>query len=348
MSPIPARWLRPLNGECPGKHEVLECLRRGNEADKSGWSEAQINQMADRLVEVRDLQSSRQAGRALWWRIPLISPHWTSVLARPLEFWTKKWGLVMLIIPGLAGPLLLDTVTEMPSSESVHWLPAFVLFFMGAILHELGHAAALSAQGYPAGGIGGGMLFVIPVLHNDVSAISMLTTGGKLRVDLAGVAVQAAYGGILVMGAAVLKGLAPSMLLAAKMTWLAVGWSLIPFIRADGYWALCDALGLKDLSRPLEEPIDRFRMGVLLVHRVLNLVFLLLVSLFLPLTWASRMTAVAPEQWRLVAWKVLGVGILVLWWLMGRKVIGLAKALRADLRQNFKTPGKQGTKYNNV
>ena len=333
MPPIPAKWLCPLHGKRPSYEEVLDCLRKGNEADQCDWSEIKITQMADRLAEVPDLQSSRHSKRALWLRIPLISAYWTSALARPLEFWTKKWGLVLLVVPGLAGPLLLPWAARMPSSASIHWLPAFGMFFAGAILHELGHAAALSAQGYPAGGIGGGMLFVIPVLHNDVSAISMLKTSGKLRVDLAGVVFQAAYGGLLVLGAAALTSFASSMLLAAKMTWLAVGWSLIPFIRADGYWALCDALGLKDLSSPLEQPIGPTRWGILLVHRVLNVIFLLLVSLLLPLTWASRLTAIVPETWRLVAWVVLGVGLLLIWWSMGRKVFGLLAALRVDLRR---------------
>jgi len=321
-----------MNGRSPHSGEVLHCLRRGNEIDQTGWSEVQITQVAHRLAEVQDSEVLNFSRRTLWGRVPLVSARFTKVLAQPLEFWTRKWGLVMLAFVGLVGPALLTFAVSNATSETHYWFPAFLLFFTGAVIHELGHAAALSGQGYPAGGIGAGVLFVIPVLHNDVSAVSMLSLGGKLRVDLAGVIVQAAYGSFLVLGALLWSSAAPSFLLAAKMTWLAVGWSLIPFIRADGYWALCDVLGLKDLSRPLDQPLARWRMSVLLVHRVLNIGFLFLVSVVLPLSWADRLGALVPYEWRVGVWMVFGCGILLVWWAMGNRVIRLCMALGADIR----------------
>ncbi len=37
--------------------------------------------------------------------------------------------------------------------------------------------------------------------------------------------------------------------LAGSSALLAVAWSLFPFIRSDGYWLLCDLLGMDDLDR---------------------------------------------------------------------------------------------------
>ena len=329
---IPARWLSSLHGKRPNLNDILLCLKKGNETDLTQWSEPQIVQLAQSLAQSSAGRSSSNHRKTLWCRFPLISANKTRIMARFLERWTRKKYLALLLILGLAGPGLYLKMESLSSLGVPHWLWSFVLFFAGAILHELGHAAALSDQGYPAGGIGAGVLFVIPVLHNDVSAIAMLKKGGKLRVDLAGVVFQAAYAGGLVLGAMVSSSSAASFLLAAKMTWLAVGWSLIPFIRADGYWAFCDAMGIRDLSLPLEQSLGRIRMILLLGHRVLNIVFLIVVSLMLPLNWMGRLTSFVPESFRVLTWIVLGVVLPWIWWRMGRTIWGLVEVVKTDLR----------------
>ncbi len=332
MPAIPARWLKPLDGRHPQPGEVVECLRRGNRTDKRGWSEEEITRFSLRLTEIQDKNRPHHSRRTLWGRVPLISASLTGSMARPWEFLTRKWGLFLLAFISLSGMASFRYLPEINSVETAYWLPAFLMFFTGAIIHELGHAAALSAQGYPAGGIGGGVLYFIPVLHNDVSAMSLLNTTGKLRVDLSGVAFQAAYGGVLVVIGHVFKELTPSINLAVKMTWMAVGWSLIPFIRADGYWALCDALGLKDLNGPVDPNIGAVRRGVLMVHRVLNIVFLVVVSVYLPLKWMSRLLEMAPESWVGLVRVVLGLGLVFLWLMTGRRVWGLVRGFMVDFR----------------
>jgi len=74
--------------------------------------------------------------------------------------------------------------------------------------------------------------------------------------------------------------------MAGRMSYFAVVWNLIPFIRADGYWALCDALGFRDLDRPCEVVPSRPKLIFLLIHRVLNIVFLIFVAVVLPVVWA--------------------------------------------------------------
>jgi hypothetical protein len=121
---------------------------------------------------------------------------------------------------------------------------------------------------------------------------------GRLRVDAAGIAWQLALGGVFFLlgswlGTAVLFGAGLSALVA-------ILWSLLPFLRTDGYWFLCDVLNLRDLESPLDEkPRSQFgplitrnhrrRLAMLLiVYRLGHILFLLLVSFWLP--------------WRLAGW----------------------------------------------
>ena len=62
----------------------------------------------------------------------------------------------------------------------------------------------------------------------------------------------------------------------------AVVWSLLPFMRTDGYWVLCDLLGLDDLDRPPPAGASRFLVWFVALFRVANGVFLCLVVFWFP------------------------------------------------------------------
>jgi hypothetical protein len=159
------------------------------------------------------------------------------------------------------------------------------LFLLSALWHELGHAAAVARSGYPPGGIGAGLLFVIPVLYADVSAVGVLPRRERVRVDLAGTVFQLGAGGAMA-AAGRMAGIhqlpAAALTLAGFSALAAVLWSLIPFIRSDGYWLLCDLLGLETLEKPLPDPASLALRIFLVVYQLANVVFLLTVAVYFP------------------------------------------------------------------
>jgi len=198
------------------------------------------------------------------------------------------------------------------------WAVGLGLFLLTAIWHELGHAAALRREGLPAGRVGVGVLLVMPVLYCDVTLVGLLPRRGRLRVDAAGVAFQLAGGGLLFAGG-VLLAWAPGRL-AGLSALAAAGWSLLPFVRTDGHWILCDLLGRRDLVAPLAAGGDvagaataagRDRLFwpalLLIAYRLAYVLFLLLVAAGLP--------------WRLVRRLHLGT-----WWAGGGPLRLLAAA----------------------
>jgi hypothetical protein len=162
------------------------------------------------------------------------------------------------------------------------WIAALVLVLATAVWHELGHAAALRREGFPPGGIGAGVLFVIPVLWADVTAVGALPRTGRLRVDLAGVCFQLFAAGILAAAARIAGPAAPALHLAAWGAAAACAWSLFPFLRTDGYWVLCDLLGLVTLDRPPPAGSSRPLAWFVALYRVANALFLVAVVVTLP------------------------------------------------------------------
>jgi hypothetical protein len=124
------------------------------------------------------------------------------------------------------------------------------LVLAGALVHELGHAAALSRAGYPPGDLGLGLVLVVPVMWCDVSAAALLPRRRRMAVDAAGPAFQAAFAGLLAAVSFVLPGPAAAACARASAWSLALAlWSLAPLARSDGAWLVADAVNVRDPRR---------------------------------------------------------------------------------------------------
>jgi hypothetical protein len=179
-------------------------------------------------------------GRGLPLRATLLPAGVVRALAARLAPLASTAGLAFVAAAGLVAVACLRPWAVAGGFSG----PALLLFVAGALLHELGHAAALRREGYAPGAVGVGVFVIVPVLFADVSAVRLLRRAARVRVDLAGPAFQAGAAGVLaVVAAAAGPGVAAHAGAAAVGTLMAIGWSLLPLARSDGTWALRDALG---------------------------------------------------------------------------------------------------------
>jgi putative peptide zinc metalloprotease protein len=124
-------------------------------------------------------------------------------------------------------------------------LSLFVLLTTGALIHELGHAAACSYGGAKPGAIGFGVYIVFPAFFTDVTDSYRLSRAGRIRTDLGGLyfnvwCVLAAGLGYLLTGNGIL-------LLLVIVMQIQMLQQLPPTIRLDGYFILADLAGVPDL-----------------------------------------------------------------------------------------------------
>lgn len=323
--------LNGLSGPVPDQETIQRQLAA------RGWSEERSRRTAEVLMEMLGSQDRSCRGRQpLWLRMPLCPTGWTQACARKVEFLTDWPALLVGATAGLGGLLwaLLSDRRQVPLEG-----PAILLgitgFFLTALWHELGHAAALRRGGYPGGGIGLGVLFIIPVLFADVSAVALLPRNDRLRVDLAGVVFQLAAAGLLAAAGCWWSHpvLGPAGNLAAWLALTAGIWSLLPFIRADGYWFLCDLLKLEDLDRPVPRHRSRWMRGFLIAHRLANALFLMAVGVALPLKLHGLLVMLT--GW--IGWSgypATGLTVVfaaVAWWGLMRRLLLLSSSCRIDL-----------------
>jgi len=268
----------------------------------------------------------------VWLRLPLVPAWLVRPAARLLAPLAGGRGLLGLGLVGLVGyaHLGLTAATNPTSLAPATVGAALGLFALTALWHELGHAAALAGHGYPPGGVGAGLLFVIPVLYADVTAVGVLPRAGRLRVDGAGVVFQFGLGGVLAAVGGRLE-LGPAPVIAAWLALLAACWSLFPFVRADGYWLVCDLLNLTELETDPEPAPGPALARFLKAYRLANAGFLLAVGFVLPWRYWSlvekALARVGDGVIHPTLLLVFGLVLGLVWWNLLRRVVRLVKGV---------------------
>ena len=301
VPPRLGRALRPLAGRAPEGRELRACLadvRAGQPGEISTpeietWVSELVRSLTPESAEKNGRVHGRRIGRPIRLRVPLVPAPLVERLAGVLQVLAGNRGLTVIALLGGAGYLIAGYQVSGAGSGQVGFsldlgtaAAGLGLFLLTAVWHELGHATALARSGYPPGGIGAGVLFVIPVLFADVTAVGALPRAGRIRVDVSGMIFQLGAGGTLMALAGWCKTApvcASALTLAGSSALLAISWSLFPFIRSDGYWLLCDLLGLDDLDRPPSKPISKGLRVFLTGYQLTNAAFLLMIGVYFPL-----------------------------------------------------------------
>ena len=163
-------------------------------------------------------------------------------------------------------------------------------------------------RGYAPGAIGVGVLFVLPVLWCDVSAVALLPSRRRVAVDLAGPALQLAAAGARFLTDILLPASRRGpCAMGAAAALAAVAWSLVPFIRSDGFWALGDLLEIGDPDRAPRSWEPRRTVVLLRTYRLLHTVFLAGVGILL----ARRATALVGGLLDLAPVQREGLGLVL-------------------------------------
>jgi len=310
VPPRLGRALRPLAGRVPERGELRACLAdvRTGQMDEIPAPDLEpwVRELSQSLAPASGVRNGRldgrlkgrRIGRPIRFRVPLVPARLVRRLAGYWQVLAGNRGLAIMGLLGGAGYVVAGAGSgQIGFSWDLGTAAAGLgLFLLTALWHELGHAAALARSGYPPGGIGAGVLFVIPVLFADVTAVGALPRAGRIRVDISGTIFQLGLGGAFMLMAGLCKTVpawAAALALAGSSALLAITWSLFPFIRSDGYWLLCDLLGLDDLDRPPQKPISK-RLRIFLVgYQLANAIFLLLIGVYFPLRMIGLLLGLA-------------------------------------------------------
>ncbi len=220
------RWILKHNGHC---YLVPADLGR---KIRSGQCPAELSD----VLESAGVRTSR----AVRLKVQLFSPILVRSISEKLLCLVSNYRLACQLIISIA----LLMLPFAPTTKSITPMP-FLLFLFSAFWHELGHATALVYHGRRPGAIGAGVLLIFPVLWCDVTATALLSRSQRVRVDISGMIFQLSIAAIFHLLAMISQ--TPEFETASRLCIMAVLWNLIPFLRTDSYWLLCDLLKLNSL-----------------------------------------------------------------------------------------------------
>lgn len=198
----------------------------------------------------------RRPGFPMLLALPLVPER----VVAPVAHWLRHLFLPALTVPLLgliaaAHLFVYSTELEVRSlgSESYLWITLSCL--LSILIHELGHAAAVSRYGGRPGTIGWGLYLLLPTFFADVSQLWRFPRKHRMVVDLGG-----AYFQLLVF--VVFAGLtaytgSQELLAACHLIDVMVLMALNPLFHFDGYWFLADYLALPKLQKTAFQAVGR-------------------------------------------------------------------------------------------
>ena len=195
----------------------------------------------------------------LFFRVPLFRPQRTLEAVLPtVAFLFSRWTILAFAAIGMTGFYLVSRQWDAFLSTFHQFLSweggvAFALaLIVVKALHELGHAFTAVRFGCRIPTIGVAFMLMTPLFYTDVSdAWRLPSRRQRLLIDAAGIIVEIGIACIATLLWAFLpdgtvRGVA--FILATAGWVMSLGLNLNPFMRFDGYYILCDLLGIENMQ----------------------------------------------------------------------------------------------------
>lgn len=219
----------------------------------------------------QDVVVIQKRGRANYLRLSFIFIP-AAILGRLTPFFTflfKKWVFTTLLLSSI---IFISTMiifnfslirlwVEIKTVSSLNLLLYVLLFQVGTLLHEFGHAVACKSFGAKHGGIGFGFYLFTPALFTDVSDAWRLKRGERIIVNLGGIYFEMLLASICLLfyfnKHNITFLILPCILILNTLK------NLNPFLKLDGYWILSDATNTPNLQKlaflTLNEKFNQFK-----------------------------------------------------------------------------------------
>ena len=195
-------------------------------------------------------------------KVTLLDAALVNMISTSLLFlFTKvKYILPLVIILNLV--LVYELINKSAVNFTSGYIDSIVIYlslFFILLFHELGHSTALKKFNIEPQEVGFGFYLVFPVLFSNVTRAWLLRKRQRIVINLSGIYFQLVASSFLVifyflLGTNTVESIIISI---TKANFFVLVYSLFPFIRNDGYWALSDSLNIPDLhKRSVSYPID--------------------------------------------------------------------------------------------
>lgn len=220
----------------------------------NGFSESDLTSLNESVSNtITQIVESEETSSYVKFSITLIKENVVRTISNQLKFFFKESILFILFTISLliiGNVFLYDTFNFGLSEVSLNNTPFSIAVILIILLfHEIGHSSASSFFKVPPKEIGFGFYLIFPVFFANVSKIWVLKRKDRIIVNFGGIYFQLIANIILFMMLFVFSEHTSFILGIMKINVFVALYSLIPFIRNDGYWVYSDFFDIQNLNK---------------------------------------------------------------------------------------------------
>jgi len=185
----------------------------------------------------------------IYFKIKIIGRHLVNDIASCLVFLYRKAVFIPLFLVSLVASTFFYAghfENQLVGLSYHDFIAYYIILILIMVLHEFGHAAACKFFGIAPNHIGFGFYVLFPVFYANVTSIWLLSKRRRLVVNIGGIYFQLIINFILI---AISYHYSNDLLIkVVNVNFFVACFSLVPFLRNDGYWIYSDIFDLPNLS----------------------------------------------------------------------------------------------------
>lgn len=206
---------------------------------------------------------TRSKGKSyMWFHLPIIESDKISWLFHMLKVLFNKYigFLILDLIIICAVFSIYNIAIKGNRYQSTNSLLLITLMYLSLVLHEFGHISAAYKYGIKVGRLGIGLYLFNPVLYVDMTNVWRLEYKKRIVVDLGGVFFQL----ITIIPITIIAIVTNNFFLyIINVTIIVMTMvNLVPFIKLDGYWVLCDYLEIDNIASNAFDIVYKYIKGI--------------------------------------------------------------------------------------
>jgi putative peptide zinc metalloprotease protein len=189
----------------------------------------------------------------LYLKVELLPSRIVRKMSKPLAFLFNR-SVFLTFVPLFIAAQAFFFLSVLPkyrinvnNLQGFDFLKLTLLMTAFALIHEIGHAAALSHYGSSRASIGWGLYITFPVFYTDLSDAWKLPKMQRALVDLGGIYFHGIVAVILC--STLFLAHEPLVVYCFLGVTTQMASSMNPFLRMDAYWVVTDVFGISDLRR---------------------------------------------------------------------------------------------------
>jgi putative peptide zinc metalloprotease protein len=253
--------------KAPGQSEIIDLLAQLYHANLIHYElTPNSSSLFDRYKKRKQKLVKMNLLNIMFARIPLFDPDNLLKYLQPLiRFLISPVGLIVWLgVIGIGIKTAIDNFgTLKVQSEGILASSNLFLLYMSVVvikvIHELGHAFAVRRFGGEVHAMGIMLMVMAPLPYTDATASwSFRNKWQRIFVGAAGMMFELVIAAVAVIvwastGDGVLHSIAYNMVFTASVTTLL--FNINPLLRYDGYYILCDLLGIPNLQQQANQQI---------------------------------------------------------------------------------------------